>query len=270
MAPGKRRRIDSNPSQSISPNWAGAASDDHAMAPMAELEPRVVSTKQDKVTLDVGGRKFVTLASTLHESTFFRSLISGRWEHDRQPDGSHFIDADPDLFAHVLEYLRRGRMPLFWDREKGHDFDRYKALSQEADYYGIPRLESWLRTQKFLEAITVGTRVTYRTMIGSSAEAEFTDTAAFRRRVETDWADELRYWCPALRRSAYHALPDRCHEECEYCEGVCGGLPYGGCKSDCQLDRAASEDHPAEMVRVLKVKVVEDFVIFKPEVCDPQ
>lgn len=58
--------------------------------------------------LDVGGRKFVTLTSTLEESDFLRSLVSSRWTHNRQFDGRYFVDTDPDVFQHAIEYLRRG------------------------------------------------------------------------------------------------------------------------------------------------------------------
>lgn len=81
-----------------------------------------------EVVLDVGGRKFITLACTLGESDFLSSLVSGRWDHNQQEDGSFFIDANPDLLQYILEYLRRQRMPLCWNREKGHDLAMYKAL----------------------------------------------------------------------------------------------------------------------------------------------
>ncbi|KAL2043480.1 hypothetical protein N7G274_003787 [Stereocaulon virgatum] len=86
-----------------------------------------------RINLQVGERCFTTLASTLSEgSSFFASLLSGRWEDSQSADGSFFIDADPDLFAHILRYLRRGVLPVVY--EKGHGFDHafYKALQEEA------------------------------------------------------------------------------------------------------------------------------------------
>lgn len=262
---GKRRRTDSSMSRDTPTNSTNPAHDDLAME---KAEPR--TSRPDRVTLDVGGRKFVTLASTLDESTFLSSIVSERWDHDRQPDGSYFVDANPNLFDHVLDYLRRGCMPLFWDVDKGHDFARYKALRQEADYYGIPRLERWLSEHSFLKAVSVSTRVTNQTL-PDNEDVTFSNTPAIRRHVETEWVDELRYYCRALRRPAWHGLSDACREDCyEYCGRTCLEIPAGSCSEMCHKDRAPSYEHPAEKRRVLKVKVVEDIVEFESGVCGPR
>lgn len=71
-----------------------------------------------QVVLQVGERRFVTTSDTLIQgSGFLRSLFSGRWDN-AQDDGSHFVDADGDLFVHVLRYLRRGVFPLFYNISK--------------------------------------------------------------------------------------------------------------------------------------------------------
>lgn len=48
----------------------------------------------------------------------FAALLSGRWDHERA-DGSFFIDADPELFEHVLRYLRHSVLPIFYVSAKG-------------------------------------------------------------------------------------------------------------------------------------------------------
>jgi hypothetical protein len=58
-------------------------------------------------------------------------LFSRQWG-DKQDDGSSFVDADADLFKHILRYLRRGVLPVFYD---------------------IERLEKWLSEKKYMEAI---------------------------------------------------------------------------------------------------------------------
>lgn len=139
------------------------------------------SADSDKVTLDVAGRKFITLAATLEESDFLRTLVSEPWRHNRQAEGSYFVDANPDTFGDIIDYLRRGWMPLFWDRETGHDFHRYKKLQLEAGYLGIPRLEHWLSESKFLEAVVItkesptrsylrSRKLTFRLALGVSAK----------------------------------------------------------------------------------------------------
>ncbi|KAF4628219.1 hypothetical protein G7Y89_g9933 [Cudoniella acicularis] len=81
-----------------------------------------------QITLQAGERRFVTVAETLtHEN------------------GSYFIDADPELFEHILRYLRRGVLPIFYDRVKGHNYSLYLALLGKAKYFQILRLENWLK-----------------------------------------------------------------------------------------------------------------------------
>lgn len=107
------------------------------------------------VTLQVGGKRFVTMSKTLtRESGFFSALLSDRCD-DRQPDGSYFIDTDPDLFKHILRYLRRRLLPLFYDKCKGHNHALYAALLEEAKYFQIPRLEKWLDERRYLQAVNV-------------------------------------------------------------------------------------------------------------------
>jgi hypothetical protein len=60
----------------------------------------------------------------IEESTYFESLLSGRWNTARE-DGSYFVDADPDLFVHILRYLRRRVLPVFYNLQKGHDYALY-------------------------------------------------------------------------------------------------------------------------------------------------
>jgi hypothetical protein len=55
------------------------------------------------VTLDVGGRIFKTLFSTLtSESGYFRALFSEEWDSTSNEERPYFIDADPNTFEHLL------------------------------------------------------------------------------------------------------------------------------------------------------------------------
>ncbi|RAL03116.1 BTB/POZ domain-containing protein [Aspergillus ibericus CBS 121593] len=117
------------------------------------------SPPERRLTLQVGERTFTTTHSTLSESTFFTSLLSSRWANNALPDGSYFIDADPTLFEHILRYLRRGIYPLFYSPDKGHDYALYAALLEEARYFGIAGLESWLKEKRYLDAVEISTWV---------------------------------------------------------------------------------------------------------------
>jgi hypothetical protein len=60
---------------------------------------------------------------------------------DVQADGSYFIDADAELFEHILHYLRHGVLLVFYDKSNGHDHAQYLALLKEAEYFQITQLE---------------------------------------------------------------------------------------------------------------------------------
>ena len=73
------------------------------------------------IALQVGERRFTTTRDTLMaESDFFASLLSGRW-NNAMKNGAYFIDADANLFDHILRHLRRGAFPLFFDKSKEYD-----------------------------------------------------------------------------------------------------------------------------------------------------
>lgn len=187
-------------------------SEDSRMATRAGInQPDAGSTSDTpgKVTLDVGGRKFITLASTLQESDFLSALVSGRWDHNRQADGSFFIDTKPDLFQHILEYLRRQSMPLCWDREKGHDLAMYKALLQEAEYYGRPRLSRWLSEGRYMNAVSVTTKITQKPM-PDDRTIEFASHSEYRK-VETAPREEVLFMC---QKYPDHEVPSQCRSYC--------------------------------------------------------
>lgn len=65
---------------------------------------------RDRVILNVGGRTFETLSSTLQESHRLREVVSkGRCRLGGEKE--IFIDGDPDLFGDILDFLRRVCIP---------------------------------------------------------------------------------------------------------------------------------------------------------------
>ncbi|RAL06902.1 uncharacterized protein BO97DRAFT_447229 [Aspergillus homomorphus CBS 101889] len=112
----------------------------------ADLEAKATST--DKTTI---------ASAIASVDAAFSSAIAAydRWNNALE-DGSYFIDADPDLFEHLLRYLRRGIFPIFYDRQKGHDYPKYFALLEEAKYFGIGELVTWLENGTYLRAVDIG------------------------------------------------------------------------------------------------------------------
>lgn len=95
------------------------------------------------ITLNVGGTQFACSVDLLRKvpDSFFAALVSGRWELQRQKDGSVFIDREPTVFHLVMTYLRK----------YGSDFDMIEwhrtmtareklLLKDEAKFYILPDL----------------------------------------------------------------------------------------------------------------------------------
>jgi len=186
---------------------ADAASEDGCISPLP-----AVGTK---ITLEVGEQRFVTTAATLtEESGFFSSLLSGRWDNT-QEDGSYFIDADADLFKHILRYLRRGVLPIFYDNLKGHDHGMYLALLEEAKYFQIPRLEKWIRDKEYFQAVKITRTALEREGVDAIDETTGTD-------IETDiypvWTTEKVYVCPR-NITVHRGNPSACGKTCRKVQG---------------------------------------------------
>lgn len=125
-----------------------------------------VSTKSypKNITLDIGGRKFKTSLDTLRaESGLFRQQLSERFTWTPEDEGSYFLDTDPDLFAHLLAFMRRPQIfPLFYDAAKGFNYDLYNKLEVEAEYFQVDALHKWIKDKKYTQAIK--TQITSATL----------------------------------------------------------------------------------------------------------
>ncbi|KAE8416571.1 hypothetical protein BDV36DRAFT_296995 [Aspergillus pseudocaelatus] len=92
-------------------------------------------TTNEQVLLQISDHQFITSKSTLSQKgTSFQALFSNRWNNQR-PDSSYFVDADPNLFEHILRL--------------------YLQLLQEARYFGIDGLREWLEEEKYLQAVKI-------------------------------------------------------------------------------------------------------------------
>jgi hypothetical protein len=211
---------------------------------MSNTQPqaRSSSTSTTQIILQVGERRFTTTRDTLtEESPFFLAFLSGRWSV-AQDDGSYFIDADPDLFSHILRYLRRGVLPLFYDNTKGHDHALYIALLEEAKYFQIARLEKWLRDKEYLKAV---------------------ETRCWMEELEgIDWIDvksspQVGEYTPRLVTERVYLCPRRVP--------VHRGNP-GKCGRACAMARGDGEDE-YEDEEVVKTLVVRKQIVVDHQAC---
>ena len=84
----------------------------------------------DRITVDVGGTKFITSVSTLtSNSTYFASLLSGNWSESG--DNEIFLDRNPSAFSTLIEYMREGMI-------KVDDID--ESVLALAEFLGVERL----------------------------------------------------------------------------------------------------------------------------------
>lgn len=98
--------------------------------------------KAAMIRLNVGGQVFATSKETLLKCGYFEPVLSGRIPHGEDDQGALFLDRSPELFKHILQYLRAGTVP------SRKELWRFKhGLLAECLYYGVPGLADYLRGQ---------------------------------------------------------------------------------------------------------------------------
>ena len=164
----------------------------------------------ETVKLQVGERQYLATAGNLtRESHFFQELFSGD-RGNKQSDGSYFIDADPELFQHILQYLRRGILPLVYDITSGHNHCFYLRMLEEAKYLKISRLENWLQGKQYLHAVKIKHSITQV----ESTEWEEVGNADEQLEFHQVWEVRKVYVCP--RGIPVHmGNPNACGRHCD-------------------------------------------------------
>ncbi|KAI2628637.1 BTB/POZ protein [Hypoxylon sp. NC1633] len=204
-----------------------------------------------RVTLQVGERRFTTLHDTLtSESTYFGARLSGRW-NDVDQDGVYFIDADPEIFEHILRYLRSGNFPVFFDAStQTFDHAKYLSLLCEARYFGIPKLEEWVEKERYLDVVQIkkSTVTVHDIDTQGSGYLNKTMTANTRMDMSTTWDTKQVYVCP--RDILVHRGDKaRCGLACEKARARVGG------------------DITFDSEPVLRAVITETTMIFNPAAC---
>ena len=170
---------------------------------------------EDKlVKLQVGEKRFITTKQSLEGSDFL-SALPVRWKDNKQDDGSYFIDADPDIFIHILRYLRHEVLPVFYDDQKGHNFPLYQAVLRQAGYFGIPPLEKWLKEKAYLKAV----KIEYSTeLISGESAVVTTRTADIVVEYHPAWKTNKVYICPR-EIYAHRGNQNACGRQCRNAQG---------------------------------------------------
>lgn len=174
------------------------------------------------VTLQVGERRFMTSRATLTaESTYFASHFSWRWPYSKPDDGTHFVDADPTIFEHILRYMRHGTFPLFYDRTNGFDYGLYNLLMREAECFGMGKLKDWIATKRYLQAITVEHMADiFEGCNGDSRLGMYIKIldSSMEELYFPSWKNVKEYQCPR-DIEVHHGDLRRCGKACEKARG---------------------------------------------------
>lgn len=183
-------------------------------------EPAVSSPSFPSViTLDVGGRLFKASTDILiAESGLFQRQLSGRFTWTPQADGSYFLDADPEIFEHLLRFMRRPcSCPLFWSKDRGFDYDMYRRLQDEAEYFQVDKLCQWIKDKKYENAFSI--------CVYSPGIVEAEDHVP-RRNLDGPFS-ESRHFVTKTRQSyvcpreiiEHRGAPGRCGKACHKVQG---------------------------------------------------
>ncbi|KAL9012484.1 MAG: hypothetical protein Q9173_002753 [Seirophora scorigena] len=159
------------------------------------------------------------------------------------PTGSYFLDLDPDIFTHVLRFLRAGLYPICYDGAKGHDVAAYAAIAAQAAYLGVPKLCDWVDGRRYLKAVT---RESSAKIVEGEDGLRGVQGADTKVRYHPFWKTEKNYVCP--RGIAVHyGSPGKCGRACKQAQGD------------------AEDEY--EDCEVLKTLVVTEKTVFDWQVC---
>ncbi|KAF2236546.1 hypothetical protein EV356DRAFT_530827 [Viridothelium virens] len=173
------------------------------------------------IQLQVGERRFTTTRTTLDKVAWFAAFLKPEWD-SKQPDGSYFLDADPDTFEHILRYLRHETFPLFYNQRTGFDYWKYNALVAQADYFCIEELVKWIKEQKYVGAVqTTVSMATYDRDIYPQHQLDGNSETEHHFTLKTMKV----YVCPR-GISSHEGDRRRCGRQCENANTEQGGARF--------------------------------------------
>jgi hypothetical protein len=151
-----------------------------------------------RITINVSGRQHHVGNPTPIASPYFLNLLE-RWDAsaDLATDGSYNIDADPNVFEHVLCFMRRpSHYPLFWTKGKGFDYVLYSKLEAEADFFLLHDLRDWIRQERYKDAVKTVVEVKrISEPLYSNASTEWTEVDDMQWCLDS-FKGEKSYRCP--------------------------------------------------------------------------
>ncbi|CAG8465873.1 20009_t:CDS:2 [Dentiscutata erythropus] len=112
-----------------------------------------VSTSEEKIVLNVGGKKYETFQSILavKPETLLGAMFQDRNKCMRHPvnGNEYFFDRNSEAFYYIMEFYRTGNLPWPTESEKV----TCKQLEEELDYFQIPFNKSTVSCSFALETV---------------------------------------------------------------------------------------------------------------------
>lgn len=183
-----------------------------------DVQLESVTNGSGPIALQVGEQRFYASKDTLSGSGMLRAKIARCWESDKQADGSYFLDADPEIFKHILRFLRHGTYPLCYDMVKGHDVAMYTAIRQQAAYLLVQKLVDWLSNQRYLQAVSIQSSTRVVEDIQGPSRLGGTTESNVKVQYYPSWRTEKRYVCPR-GIAAHYDNPRGCGQACRKAQG---------------------------------------------------
>lgn len=124
--------------------------------PSIAANPGLVLDSVVHLVIGGEGRVQTTVSTLVGKSTYFRRYLVSR-SLPKASDGMLicFVDANPRVFEHILEYLRRGTFPLLLTSSNDFDYPMYARLHDNAVFFGIDTLAWWIDKKMYRIAMAV-------------------------------------------------------------------------------------------------------------------
>lgn len=187
------------------------------------------------IILRLDEKLFYTTKDTLvQESGYFSALFSGRWV-DSIRDGVLTLDADPDVFKHIMRFLRSGVLPVFYDGMKGFDHQLYSLLLEQAEFFVINRLRVWILEKRYVQAVKIvrSVNVIERTR-GLNFDYGETDRLGLPKFHDQDYTGDTKverfvYSTTRKLRACDESICERDADTgTSYCFEICVNIPEDG------------------------------------------